>query len=145
MKLFNCIWKNISSLIVSRFIPPLSNELYKGQMGRIGVIGGSADYCGAPYYCGESALKFGADLCSVFCTEEASQPIKSYSPELMVTAFYSYTGGINRRVASFSLQHVMNALPKLHSVAIGPGLGRDPNVVREVMKILTALIADNKQ
>lgn len=58
-------------------------------MGRIGVIGGSRDYTGAPYYAGESSLRFGADLCTVFCSHDASIPIKSYSPELMVSAFYN--------------------------------------------------------
>lgn len=31
----------------------------------------------------------GADLAFVFCAKEAAIPIKSYSPELMVAAFYS--------------------------------------------------------
>ena len=57
---------------------------YKGSMGRITIVGGSAEYTGtkihstamkiitvhynnttgAPYYAAQSALKFGADLCS---------------------------------------------------------------------------------
>lgn len=44
---------------------------------------------GAPYYAAASALKMGADLSFVFCAKEATIPIKSYSPELMVAAFYS--------------------------------------------------------
>ena len=31
----------------------------------------------------------GCDLCTVFCAEEASIPIKIFSPELMVSSFYS--------------------------------------------------------
>ena len=31
----------------------------------------------------------GADLAFVFCATEACTPIKSYSPELMVTSFYN--------------------------------------------------------
>lgn len=31
----------------------------------------------------------GADLAFVFCATEACVPIKSYSPELMVTSFYN--------------------------------------------------------
>jgi Carbohydrate kinase len=44
---------------------------------------------GAPYYAGAAALKMGADLAFVFCATEACVPIKSYSPELMVTSFYN--------------------------------------------------------
>ena len=51
-------------------------------------IGGSVDYTGAPYYAGMSALRVGAELVSVFTAFEASIPIKSYSPELMVSPVY---------------------------------------------------------
>lgn len=68
--------------------PPLLFSHHKGIMGRIGVIGGSKDYTGAPFYAADGALKFGADLSFVFCSNSASVPIKCYSPELMVTSFY---------------------------------------------------------
>jgi hypothetical protein len=57
-------------------------------MGRIGVIGGSIDYSGAPYYAAIAALKMGADLSWVYCSQAAAVPIKSYSPELIVVPFY---------------------------------------------------------
>lgn len=66
--------------------------LHQGQMGRIGVIGGSDDYTGAPYYASKAALLFGGDLVFVFCAAEALVPIKSYSPEFMVTALYANDG-----------------------------------------------------
>lgn len=49
---------------------------------------GSRDCAGAPYYVADSALRFGADLSFVFCSQQASIPIKSYSPEFMVLPFY---------------------------------------------------------
>lgn len=36
-----------------------------------------------------AALRTGAELVYVFTAEEAALPIKSYSPELMVTSVYS--------------------------------------------------------
>ena len=37
------------------------------------------------------SLRFkGGDLAYVFCAKEAAIPIKSYSPEIMVTPFYSF-------------------------------------------------------
>ena len=36
-----------------------------------------------------ASLKVGADLAFVFCAQEASVPIKCYSPELMVAPVYS--------------------------------------------------------
>lgn len=73
---------------VRRFLlsvaPPLDGTGHKGQAGRVGVLGGSKDYTGAPYYSGQAALSVGADLLYMFTAEEACIPIKSYSPELMV-------------------------------------------------------------
>lgn len=58
--------------------------MHKGEAGRIGIIGGSFEYTGAPYYAGISALKFGCDIVHIFCPQAAAIPIKCYSPELIV-------------------------------------------------------------
>merc|ERR1712194_145893 len=39
--------------------PRLDGRGYKGQAGRIGVLGGSVDFAGAPFYAGMSALRVG--------------------------------------------------------------------------------------
>jgi len=70
-------------------ILPLTPEAHKGSSGRVGVLGGSQRYTGAPYYAGMAALHVGSDLAFVFCADEASLAIKSYSPELMVAPVYS--------------------------------------------------------
>ena len=65
-------------------IPPLSHSLHKGQCGRIGIIGGSKEYTGAPYLSAISALRTGADIVHVFCSPSAATVIKSFSPDLVV-------------------------------------------------------------
>lgn len=70
-------------------ILPLASNAHKGSSGRIGVLGGSERYTGAPYYAGMAALHVGSDLAFVFCAQEAALAIKSYSPELMVAPVYS--------------------------------------------------------
>lgn len=65
-------------------VPELTDNMHKGEAGRIGIIGGSAEYCGAAYYAGIAALKFGCDLVHIFCPQSAAIPIKCYSPELIV-------------------------------------------------------------
>ena len=39
-------WLSLASCI----IPQLINEASKGQAGRVGVVGGSLEYTGAPYF-----------------------------------------------------------------------------------------------
>ena len=53
---------------------------FKGDNGRIAVIGGSDLYTGAPYFSAISALKSGADLAFILCSKSSAIPIKCYSP-----------------------------------------------------------------
>lgn len=43
--------------IARGIIPPLTSSLHKGQLGKIGVIGGCLEYTGAPFYAGISAMR----------------------------------------------------------------------------------------
>jgi ATP-dependent NAD(P)H-hydrate dehydratase len=42
---------------VSKVIPSMKSMKKKGDGGRVGIVGGSFEYTGAPYYTGISALK----------------------------------------------------------------------------------------
>lgn len=111
-------------------VPPLTNNLHKGQLGRIGVFGGSTDYTGAPYFAAISALKVGADLVHVFCCAGAAIPIKSYSPELMVHPVLDDPNDAMKLIEPW--------LERLHVLVIGPGLGRDPAVLATIRQLITA-------
>jgi ATP-dependent NAD(P)H-hydrate dehydratase len=115
-------------------IPELSYSKHKGESGRIGIFGGSKDFTGAPYYAGMSALRTGADLVFIFCAHAASQPIKSYSPELMVVPFLD---------VDVPKEEEMGWLKKLHAGVIGPGLGRDPNVMNRIKQLIPSLKSAN--
>lgn len=78
----------------------------------MGVIGGTKDYTGAPYYAAISSLKAGADISHIICSEEAAIPIKCYSPEFIVHPCLNDS------------QQMIKWLDPCTSVVIGPGLGR---------------------
>ncbi|KAM0787355.1 hypothetical protein ACM66B_003441 [Microbotryomycetes sp. NB124-2] len=106
-----------------KLIPPLTNELHKGQAGRIGVIGGSADYSGAPFFASMSTLRIGADLAHVICEPAAGNIIKTYSPDLIVHT------DLGPDSTEKSLTDLYNSLlPRLHVLVIGPGLGRSKHM-----------------
>nr|XP_019586635.1 PREDICTED: ATP-dependent (S)-NAD(P)H-hydrate dehydratase isoform X2 [Rhinolophus sinicus] len=115
--------------LVRNIIPPLTTKKHKGQDGRIGIIGGSQEYTGAPYFAAISALKVGADLSHVFCTREAAPVIKSYSPELIVHPILDSPDAV---------REVEQWLPRLHALVVGPGLGRDDVLLGNVKGILEA-------
>lgn len=106
-----------------KLVPSLSNDKHKGQSGRIGVFGGSKDYTGAPYFASMSALRTGADLVYVFCAEAATQPIKSYSPELMVVPYLD---------VEMPVEEVQMWIKRLHVAVIGPGLGRNAKILQKI-------------
>uniref|UniRef100_A0AAV1UV15 ATP-dependent (S)-NAD(P)H-hydrate dehydratase n=1 Tax=Peronospora matthiolae TaxID=2874970 RepID=A0AAV1UV15_9STRA len=121
--------------LVYRLIPQTAGHWHKGEQGRVGVVGGSFEYTGAPFYAGTSSLKTGADLCHVFCVEEAAVPIKCYSPELIVHPLLRSDASLagvekSRRfgVLSEAVERIAQVLPRLDVLVIGPGLGRDASV-----------------
>ena len=113
--------------MVKCFIPKLNYNLHKGQCGRIAVIGGCQEYTGAPYFAAITCLKLGADLSHVFCTSDSAPVIKSYSPELIVHPVLD---------KQKSVDEIGNWLPKMHSVVIGPGLGRHENLLNTVKSLM---------
>lgn len=112
---------------MKKSIPVLSNSLHKGESGRIGVIGGSLEYTGAPYFAAIAALRVGCDLVHVFCMKEAAPVIKSYSPELIVHPLLD---------APNALESISVWLPRIHTLIIGPGLGREESIFKLVEAII---------
>ncbi|XP_075708617.1 ATP-dependent (S)-NAD(P)H-hydrate dehydratase isoform X2 [Rhinoderma darwinii] len=106
--------------LVRNVIPPLTSKKHKGQDGKIGIFGGCQEYTGAPYFAAISALKVGADLSQVFCTKDAATVIKSYSPELIVHPVLDHPN---------ALHEIEKWLPRLHTLVIGPGLGRNDSIL----------------
>ncbi|ESO03381.1 hypothetical protein HELRODRAFT_185644 [Helobdella robusta] len=120
--------------LINSIIPPLCNKLYKGQAGKIAVIGGSKEYTGAPYFAAISALKMGADLVHVFCTNDSSPIIKSYSPELIVHPMIDSPNVMER---------IKPWLDKMHAVVVGPGLGTNREILKNVKEIVSYVRAKN--
>lgn len=114
-------------LKVRRLVPPMLDKFHKGQMGRVAVIGGSEDYTGAPYFSAMASARLGCDMSHIICEQQAGQVIKTYSPNLMV---HPYMRQGKHATATESAQviarPIIEMLPRLHVLVIGPGLGRDP-------------------
>lgn len=115
-------------------VPDMSYSKHKGQCGRVGIFGGSKDFTGAPYFAGMSSLRTGADLIFVFCVQAAAQPIKSYSPELMVVPYLDI---------EMPEEEEQNWLTKLHSAVIGPGLGKHIDVMNKIQSLIPKLRSAN--
>ncbi|KAL5365113.1 Ribokinase-like protein [Aspergillus floccosus] len=125
---------------VRKIVPPLLERFHKGQHGRVAVIGGCADYTGAPYFSSMASAKLGCDMSHVICERSASPVIKSYSPNLMVHPLLPSSDTVqdpDSIDAPALAGPIIAMLSRLHALVIGPGLGRDGvtlKVVNEVMR-----------
>ena len=112
-------------------LPHRRRDAYKGQYGKLLVIGGSINYSGAPALAALAALQIGVDLVMVLTVEKVSNAIRSYSPDLIV-----------REVPGnhFSVAHIPTALELMawaDCVLIGPGLSRHQDVKLFLKQLLS--------
>jgi ATP-dependent NAD(P)H-hydrate dehydratase len=146
-------WSEGKSEALAKCFLPLSSDNHKGSSGRVGVLGGSAQYTGAPYYAGMAALQSGADLAYIFCAQEAALAIKSYSPELMVAPVYtaadldaaleSSNKEEQNALVDSMVERVVSHMERLHVLVMGPGLGRCPLVFQATARIMKEAMARN--
>ncbi|PFH61051.1 hypothetical protein XA68_18312 [Ophiocordyceps unilateralis] len=128
---------------VRRMIPPLLNKFHKGQLGRVGVIGGSVDYTGAPFFSAMASARLGCDMSHVICTPGAGAVVKTYSPNLMVHPLMRESGeeggdGEDTDEAERVAAPVIALLPRLHVLVVGPGLGRDRLMQATAARVISA-------
>jgi hydroxyethylthiazole kinase-like uncharacterized protein yjeF len=112
---------------------------HKGDCGRLAVLGGSTMYTGAPYYAAMAAMRAGSDLVSVFCMPEAAVALKSYSPELMVWPVLppsGNSGSADSEAIAHAVAAMVDVLPRVKALVVGPGLGRDAGVMAAVAGVI---------
>ncbi|KAF4510740.1 hypothetical protein G6O67_002608 [Ophiocordyceps sinensis] len=136
---------------VRRMVPPMLDKFHKGQLGRIAVIGGSEDYTGAPYFSAMASARLGCDMSHVICTPQAGAVIKTYSPNLMVHPLMRQSPPPSSSSDEAQDHHnhdhdaeddaatrIIDMLPRLHVLVVGPGLGRDPRMQATVTRVVRA-------
>eukprot|EP01012_Entosiphon_sulcatum_P004203 TRINITY_DN11581_c0_g1_i2.p1 TRINITY_DN11581_c0_g1~~TRINITY_DN11581_c0_g1_i2.p1 ORF type:complete len:335 (-),score=45.82 TRINITY_DN11581_c0_g1_i2:6-986(-) len=126
----------------SRLIPRLAASQHKGSCGRVGVLGGSEDFTGAPYFAAYTALRMGVDLAYVFCAPPAATAIKSYTPELIVLPLLKGPQDAGFESVERTTDAICAKLGFLHALVIGPGLGRSETALAVVSQLLARIAAE---
>src|SRR5579871_3673899 len=125
------LWENNDEVFLSvitrelfrHLLAPRPRSGHKGTFGHVLVVGGSGGKTGAPALAGLSALRAGAGLVTVASARSAIPIIASHSAEIMTEPVEeTVAGGISR---SAPLPAVAEGKT---IVAIGPGLGREPDI-----------------
>lgn len=112
-----------SAAETKRLMPLRSSDSYKGQNGRVGIIGGSREFFGAPILSALGALGMGADLVTLFVPSCNFDVTRSYYADFLVA---DYQGTY---LTAAALPVITSHLERLDALVIGPGLGyRDETV-----------------
>ena len=118
------------ALITPEYVAPLfaprARDSNKGLYGHVLVIAGSRGKTGAAAMTGLAALRAGAGLVTVASAASAAPVIASHAPELMTESLPETEHGC---LAAHCYEIIMNLAERKNVVAIGPGLGSDPETV----------------
>ncbi|CAI4034621.1 hypothetical protein SMKI_11G0680 [Saccharomyces mikatae IFO 1815] len=133
--------RELIKLAQKRCIPPLLPKFHKGQSGgRVCIIGGCEDYTGAPYFSANATALMGCDLTHVICEYNAGTVIKSYTPNLMVHPYLRMSSTKFDIDMDEQTKKINSLLDRIHVVVIGPGLGRDPLMLKSIKEIIRYIL-----
>ncbi|MGO9229966.1 MAG: NAD(P)H-hydrate dehydratase [Bryobacteraceae bacterium] len=117
-----------------RVLAPRPQGGHKGTFGHALVVAGSRGKTGAAALCGIGALRAGAGLVTVASAESAIPLIAAHAPELMTEPLAETPHG------SIGLNAALAAAAEGKTViAMGPGLGRQPEIAIMVASLMESL------
>ncbi|MFZ5818139.1 MAG: NAD(P)H-hydrate dehydratase [Bacillota bacterium] len=126
------------SEMVRSWLPSYSRDAHKGTRGRVLVAAGSRGMTGAAALAGEAALRVGAGLVTVAAPERSQPVVAAIRPEFMTLAIpESAEGGFAAEAAEPFLQRAAKA----DALAVGPGLGTDPETQQFARAVVAAASA----
>ncbi len=114
-------------------LAPRPRDSNKGMFGHVLIIGGSFGKSGAAGMAGMAALRAGAGLSTVATPARVLSSVASFSAELMTEPLAETAAGSIAMAAAESGRFLDLTKP-MTVVAIGPGIGRDPETVQFVQE-----------
>ena len=108
---------------------------HKGTFGHVLILGGSLGKSGAAILAGYASLCSGAGLTTVACPDVTHFIIASAHPEYMTEPLPSTAEGTLRNLAEYP-GHVHRILEGKTVVAIGPGLGTNPETQETIRRFV---------
>ena len=112
--------------------PKHRRSIYKGQLGKVLVIGGSPQYYGAPIITGLSAEAAGADLIYIYTCNKHVETVKSYSLNFFIDTFPENPGYLSL----YDVKKVQKL--DVNAIAIGNGMGSDFDARKAMLAIVNS-------
>lgn len=109
-------------------------ETHKGNYGRVGVIGGSIGFTGAPYLSSLGALRSGSGYVYTLVPQYLQTIMSIKLTEAIIRPVYdNKTGNFTME----SWQDILKYIKEMDALAVGPGMGIDADriyIVKEIIK-----------
>lgn len=123
----------LSAADIARLLPKRDENAHKGDFGRVLLLCGSRGYTGAAYFAAMGALRTGAGLVylgvpeSIYAIEavKLNEPVVFPLPE---------QGG---RLSEAAVPEILEKIPRMDAVLIGPGLGLGQGSFAVLKAVLT--------
>jgi NAD(P)H-hydrate epimerase len=103
---------------------------YKGQNGKVMVIGGSEEYHGAPILCALGAEYSGVDLVYPLIPSSHVEAAKTYSLNFLIHTFKK------EHLSPKDVKPILELSAQVDVVVSGPGLGRDSETAEAIKELL---------
>ena len=117
----------------SRLLAPRPMDSNKGMYGHALIVGGSLGKSGAAAMAGMAALRAGAGLSTVAVPGSVLSSVASFAAELMTEPLpETRAGGID----TSAVDRVLELASTMSVVALGPGIGRQPETVEFVRQLV---------
>ncbi|MCY6483316.1 NAD(P)H-hydrate dehydratase [Clostridium aestuarii] len=108
---------------INKIIPKRKKYSHKGDFGRVSIVAGSAGFTGAAYISTQSAVRSGAGLVTLCCSEIIQKIMSNKFIEAMTVSFKEKE----------KLNGILN---KSDVIAVGPGMGNNKGTLKIVSDII---------
>jgi NAD(P)H-hydrate epimerase len=113
-------------------LPPRPSDAHKGTFGTALIVGGSRGMTGAVALAGMAALRGGAGLVRLAVANRCLETVAAYEPSYMTVAL---PDDIDGRISGAAHTRIVELSQAATVVAIGPGMGRSPDLDRLVAQL----------
>lgn len=111
--------KVTTSAILESNLPPRQANAYKGEFGKVLIVGGSIGYTGAPVLAARAALRSGSGLIYVAVPESVYSIVACKLDEPMVFPYPQENG----KFSAQAVTEILNRLSVCDVCLLGPGMG----------------------
>jgi len=123
----------IDAAAACRLLLPREREAHKGHFGHCLIIAGSTGKTGAAALAANSAVRAGAGLVTLAVPHELNPILEIKTTEAMTMPLAASDNGV---LSANSFSQISTALSGKSALAIGPGIGRHPDTVTLVQKLI---------